>query len=231
MTLCRRPSRSWSGARVRRSAWEPSSEGHPTLPNGSSSQGPLPPKAPPSELGAKLPGSRSSPSPQSRGSFWTHTVQKEPRPGKPGRDPDPVVPFGPRASIRNHAIDALVPCELPERGRGLVPRELLERREPWSLGELPRDRERRDLGSSGPGLARRRLLRCEARGRSRWEGWGDPLTKAMRGRYEPSPRPQLRDGLRQRVTPPLRTDPRTLAVPRPVRARASSLGPPNPPAF
>ncbi len=30
---------------------------------------------------------------------------------------------------------------------------------------------------------------CEARGLSRWEGWGDPLTKAMRGRMSPRPGP------------------------------------------
>ena len=112
---------------------------------------------------------------------------KAPQPPQSPRPPNPVVPFVPygpkgtttpearprsrsRGSLRTPSVhkeprdDALVPRELPERRRGLVPRELLERREPWSLGELPRDRERRDLGSSGPGLARRRLLGLRSSG-------------------------------------------------------------------
>ena len=99
---------------------------------------------------------------------------------KPGRDPDPVVPFGPSASIRNHAIDGA-------RFRPLG--AMRERGEPRPLGAFL------ETGSSGTleALAKGSLggacSGCEARGRSRWEGWGDPLTKAMRGRLSPRPGP------------------------------------------
>ena len=182
MTLVTRPCR-WGALRASpekrpRPQRKSHSEGHPTLPDGPE----------PCE-GRKRPSPRRAPVPpipwflsDPYGPKGTATRQARPRSRARGS-------FGPSASIRNHAIDALVPWELPERGRGLVPRELLERREPWSLGELPRDRERRDLGSPGPGLARRRLLGSRSSGPSRWEGWGDPLTKAMRGRLSPRPGP------------------------------------------
>ena len=206
MTLCRRPSRSWGRGEgpgrqpgsLRQRVTRPSpTEPDPRLPKR---------RAPPSEpwarssRGTKRPCSprptKGAPVPQIAWFLCPSTTGQRNHDPRIGPRSHPVVPFRPLRTKE------------PRLSVG-VPRELCERREPWPLGSSPA-RSRPGARSAAPARGR------EARGRVPLGGVGCPSDEGFARPPEPSARPQLRDGLRQRVTPPLRADPRpspTLAPP------------------
>ena len=143
----------------------------------------------------------------------------------------------PSVHKRSHATPIagfLCPLEDGTTTRGAAPHpgslaELLgERLRPRPLGAFRETGSLRDLRKLARGSLGGACWGCEARGRSRWEGWGDPLTKAMRGRMSPRPGPSCATVF-GRGSPHPSGQPPTRGVPRRPSGQPPSLAAPRAP--